>query len=179
MPFRDDTLKDQYRQLIDTLPGFVMPYAGIRRYGLYRPDPDKKFQLTRLHTATIPDQDPLFIPAPDMPEVDTNLRELIDPVYYYGCTTETLYNPEFEHQLPQDRVYVNGVRAYAPLPAGYTLYSTGGIYAIAPEGLTGRQAVNAAYGQNLSFPVIGLDRFRVPYVDDLFSMEKVPDVSLD
>lgn len=132
--------------------------------------------LTRLYTRYPPSQNPVLVPAPDAPHVTTDLAVLIDPVFYHGCTSELLYNPELESLLPANRVYVDDLRAYVPLPDGWKLFDFREIYAgvqvshfaAAPEELSDEEASRLATGNahTASAPVLGLAVFSVPYRDN-------------
>jgi len=98
--------------------------------------------LTRLRFSMSPDQmtvDPIFAPVPNaVPvELEVNLKSLIDPVDYWGCSTVQIQRPLAEHLLPNYE-FVGG--AHVGYPAGWVLSEIEGrenpIYVFAPEPVT-------------------------------------------
>jgi hypothetical protein len=148
--------------------------------------------LTRLDTRTSLNSvaELSFVPSPEIVPFTTDLNIAVDPVYYYGCTTETLYDPAFENSLPTNRVYVDALRTYVPLLDDWTLFDfedynaqfpEAPIYAAAPESLTPDQAFRHArgYANQITSPAMGLERFRVPYVEDERGIYGRFDISYD
>lgn len=138
--------------------------------------------LTRLYTRDPIDGQMRLAPAPDYPPTTTDVSQRVDMVLYHGCATETLYDPALESRLPANRVYVEALRVYLPLPEGWTLLEYPNSqapgergYIATPAALTGQEAYWLTLGyREVTSPVLSLEPFRVPYMGDF---EPAPAIS--
>ncbi len=147
--------------------------------------------LTRLHSETrLPlSPDLIFSPAPETPDTILRLEDRIDPAHLYGCTTEALYDPALEAAMPDNRVYVKDLRAYVPLPEGWTLFefdnrrrmSDVPLYAAAPETLAADEVYRYAggYVASIKAPVLALEHFRAAYTANERGYGYILDISAD
>jgi hypothetical protein len=136
--------------------------------------------VTRLYGEIAPEQmtlDPAFAPAPDLPDVSSELNagDFVDPLVYYGCSTRELADPT----LPADLLaaldytvlpdysttygYYESVTQIVPHPAGWTMSQVSlplasgegdlPVYIFAPEAVTADD-VAAAFAGDPRVPML-------------------------
>lgn len=133
--------------------------------------------VTRLRGQMSPEQmtlDPTFIPAPDAADVSNqiDLVNYIDPLDYWGCSTESLPMSEAENLLP-DFTYIQELNLNVGHPADWVLsqftMNDNLIWAMAAEPVNA-EMVNAYFNGEATPPMLiwmHADSYGSPYLESL------------